>query len=237
MTYVLGLTTLGDAAASLVCDGKLVAAAEEERFSRVKHHSGFPHNALQFCLDRACIKLSDVEHVSLYWKPWILGHKAAQALKSLAISPAMFRARVDRGVAQVSDSYLGMLKYPRMIRRRYGPSRFRFRYLEHHLSHAASAFLVSPFESAAILTLDGTGEETTTLFSHGHGTRIQPLKRINLPHSLGQFYSAVTNLLGFDMFGGDEWKVMGLAAYGEPEFYDFFSERVLTTNGNNDFHV
>jgi len=235
--YILGLTTLGDAAASLVCDGKLVAAAEEERFSRVKHHSGFPYNALQFCLNQAGIGIGDVEHVSLYWKPWILGRKAAQALKSLAISMDMFRARVDRGVAQVSDSYLGMLKYPRMIRRRYGPSGFRFRYLEHHLCHAASAFLVSPFESAAIFTLDGTGEETTTLFSRGQGTRIQPLKRIKLPHSLGQFYSAVTNLLGFDMFGGDEWKVMGLAAYGEPEYYDFFSNRVLTTNGNYDFRV
>jgi carbamoyltransferase len=109
--------------------------------------------------------------------------------------------------------------------------------LEHHLCHAASAFLVSPFESAAIFTLDGTGEETTTLFSRGQGARIQPLKRIKLPHSLGQFYSAVTNLLGFDMFGGDEWKVMGLAGYGEPEFYDFFSNRVLTTNGNYDFRV
>jgi carbamoyltransferase len=237
MAYVLGLTTLGDAAASLVCDGKLVAAAEEERFSRVKHHSGFPYNALQFCLNQAGIGIGDVEHVSLYWKPWILGRKAAQALKSLAISMDMFRARVDRGVAQVSDSYLGMLKYPRMIRRRYGPSGFRFRYLEHHLCHAASAFLVSPFESAAVFTLDGTGEETTTLFSLGQGTRIQPLKRIKLPHSLGQFYSAVTNLLGFDMFGGDEWKVMGLAAYGEPEYYDFFSNRVLTTNGNYDFRV
>jgi len=235
--YILGLTTLGDAAATLVCDGELVAAAEEERFSRVKHHSGFPYNALQFCLDQAGIKIGDVEHVSLYWKPWILGRKAAQALKSLAISRDMFRARVDRGVAQISGSYLGMLKYPRMIRRRYGPSGFRFRYLEHHLCHAASAFLVSPFESAAIFTLDGTGEETTTLFSHGQGARIQPLKRIKLPHSLGQFYSAVTNLLGFNMFCGDEWKVMGLAAYGEPEFYDFFSRRVLTANGNYDFHV
>ena len=95
--YILGLTTLGDAAASLVCDGKLVAAAEEERFSRVKHHSGFPHNALQFCLDQAGIGIGDVEHVSLYWKPWILGRKAAQALKSLTISRDMFRARVDRG--------------------------------------------------------------------------------------------------------------------------------------------
>ncbi len=235
--YILGLTTMGDSAASLICDGKLVAAAEEERFSRVKHHSGFPYNAVQFCLDQAGVRIGDVEHVSHYWKPWILGRKAMQAVRLLPVSLPMFRARIDRGVAQISGSYLGMLKLPWLIRRRYGPSDFRFRYLEHHICHAASAFLVSPFESAAIFTLDGTGEETTTLFSHGQGTRIQPLKRIKLPHSLGQFYSAVTNLLGFDMFGGDEWKVMGLAAYGEPEFYDFLSKRVLIRNGNYDFRV
>lgn len=221
----------------MICDGELVAAAEEERFSRVKHHSGFPYNAVQYCLDQAGITMADVEHVALYWKPWILGRKAIQAVKSLAISPAMFHARVDRGATQISESYLGMFKLPRMIRQKFGKSDFRFHYLEHHLCHAASAFLVSPFESSAIFTLDGTGEETTTMFSHGQGRQIRPLKRIKLPHSLGQFYSAVTNFLGFDMFGGDEWKVMGLAAYGEPEFYDFFSKRILTTNGNYDFHV
>ena len=169
MAYILGLTTLGDSAASLICDGKLVAAAEEERFSRVKHHSGFPFNAMQFCLDQAGIKIGDVEHVSLYWKPWILGHKALQALKSLAISRGMFSARIDRGVAQVSDSYLGMLKLPRMIRRRYGSSDFRFRYLEHHMCHAASAFLVSPFESAAIFTMDGPGKRRPRCFLTGVG--------------------------------------------------------------------
>lgn len=235
--YILGLTTLGDAAATLLRDGQVVAAVEEERFSRVKHHSGFPYHAIQYCLEEAGIGIKDVEHIALYWKPWVLRHKALQALKSAAISRDMFKARVDRGVAQVGDSYLGMLKYPQRIRRHFGPSRFRFHFLEHHLCHAASAFLVSPFERAAILTMDGTGEDTTTMFSHGEGTRIRPFKRIKLPHSLGQFYSAVTNFLGFDMFAGDEWKVMGLAAYGEPEFYDFFSRRVLSTNGNYDFHV
>lgn len=94
---------------------------------------------------------------------------------------------------------------------------------------------VSPFETAAVLTWDGTGEETTTLFARGRGNKLEVLKRIKLPHSLGQFYSAVTNYIGFDMFAGDEWKVMGLAAYGEPKFYDFFREKVLTTNGHGDF--
>ena len=235
--YVLGLTTLGDSAATLIKDGEIVAAAEEERFSRVKHHSGFPYQAVQYCLEEAGVTVADVAHVALYWKPWVLRHKAMQALKSGIISRDMFKARVDRGVTQVGESYLGMFRHPRRIRQHFWPSGFRFHYLEHHQCHAASAFFVSPFERAAILTMDGTGEDTTTLFSLGEGTRIKPLKRIKLPHSLGQFYSAVTNFLGFDMFGGDEWKVMGLAAYGEPEFYDFFSRRVLSTNGNYDFHL
>ena len=235
--YILGLTTLGDAAASLICDGEIVAAAEEERFSRVKHHSGFPYLAIQYCLDEAGITIADVSHIALYWKPWILRHKAMQAIKAATISTDMFRARVDRGVEQVSKSYLGMLRYPREIRRHFGPSNFRFHYYEHHLCHAASAFYLSPFESAAVLTMDGTGEETTTMFSRGDGVNLKPLKRIKLPHSLGQFYSAVTNFIGFDMFAGDEWKLMGLAAYGEPIYKDFFSRRVLSANGHGDFHL
>lgn len=233
--YILGLTTLGDSAATLIKDGRLIAAAEEERFSRKKHHSGFPFESIQFCLDHAGIKLKDVEHVGHYWKPWILRHKAMQAAKAAFVSRDMFKARADRGVAQVSESYLGMLKHPQRLRDHFGPSDFKFHFLEHHLCHAASAFFVSPFESAAILTWDGTGEETTTLFGLGRGNKLEALKRIKLPHSLGQFYSAVTNFIGFDMFAGDEWKVMGLAAYGRPKHYDFFREKVLTTNGNGDF--
>ena len=234
--YILGLTTLGDSAATLIKDGEIIAAAEEERFSRKKHHSGFPYKAIEFCLDYAGITLKDVEHVGHYWKPWILRHKAMQALKAAFVSRDMFKARADRGVAQVSESYLGMFKHPQRLRDHFGASDFKFHYLEHHQTHAASAFFVSPFDSAAILTWDGTGEDTTTLFSHGKDNKLKVLKRIKLPHSLGQFYSAVTNYIGFDMFTGDEWKVMGLAAYGKPKYYDFFSQKVLTKNGNGGFH-
>lgn len=235
--YILGLTTLGDSAASLIKDGEIVAAAEEERFSRRKHHSGFPYHALQYCLDEAGITIADVAHIGLYWKPWVLRHKAMQALKSAVISRDMFKARVDRGVTQVGESYLGMLRHPRRIREHFGASNFKFHFLEHHQCHAASAFFVSGFDQAAIMTWDGTGEDTTTLFSRGDDRHIRLLKRIKLPHSLGQFYSAVTNYLGFDMFEGDEWKVMGLAAYGKPEYYDFFAKRVLSVNGNHDFKL
>jgi carbamoyltransferase len=233
--YILGLTTLGDSAATLIKDGRIIAAVEEERFSRKKHHSGFPYKAIRFCLDQAGIELKDVEHVGHYWKPWILRHKAMQALKAAFVSRDMFKARADRGIAQVGDSYLGMFRHPNRLREHFGPSDFKFHYLEHHQTHAASAFFVSPFESAAILTWDGTGEDTTTLFSKGSGNKIEVLKRIKLPHSLGQFYSAVTNYIGFDMFAGDEWKVMGLAAYGKPKHYDFFREKVLKTNGGSGF--
>ena len=226
---------MGDSAASLIKDGELVAAMEEERVSRKKHHSGFPYNAIQFCLDEAGITLKDVAHVGHYWKPWILRHKAVQAVKSAFINYDMFKARADRGVTQVSESYLGMFRHAKRLREKFGASDFKFHFIEHHQSHAASAFFVSPFDSAAILTWDGTGEDTTTLFCKGKGNKIEVLKRIKLPHSLGQFYSAVTNYIGFDMFTGEEWKVMGLAAYGKPKYYDFFSERVLTKNGKSDF--
>jgi carbamoyltransferase len=235
--YILGLTTLGDSAATLIKDGEIVAAAEEERFSRRKHHSGFPYNAMQYCLDEAGISIADVAHIGLYWKPWVLRHKAMQALKSAIISRDMFKARVDRGVSQVGESYLGMLRHPRRIREHFGDSDFKFHFLEHHQCHAASAFFVSGFDQAAIMTWDGTGEDTTTLFCRGEDRNIRPFKRIKLPHSLGQFYSAVTNYLGFDMFEGDEWKVMGLAAYGKPEYYDFFAKRVLSVNGHHDFRL
>jgi len=235
--YVLGLTTLGDAAATLLRDGEVVAAAEEERFSRVKHHSGFPYSSLQYCLDEVGITISEIAHVGLYWKPWVLRHKAMQALKSAIISRDMFKARVDRGVRQVGESYLGMLRHPSLIRKHFGQSNFRFHFLDHHQCHAASAFFVSGFERAAVMTWDGTGEDTTTLFSQGYDKHLKILKRIKLPNSLGQFYSAVTNFLGFDMFDGDEWKVMGLAAYGKPEYYDFFARKVLIVNGAHDFHL
>ncbi|MDQ3688736.1 MAG: carbamoyltransferase [Chloroflexota bacterium] len=235
--YILGLTTMGNAAAALICDGEVVAAAEEERFSRVKQHIGFPDEAVAYCLNEAGIDLADVARVGLYWKPWVLRHKAVQALKSATISRDMFKARVDRGVAQVSDSYLGMLRYPARLRSTFGPSDFRFHFLDHHLCHAASTFYLSPFKRSAILTMDGTGEATTTLLASGEDTAIHELRRIKLPHSLGQFYSAVTNFLGFDMFAGDEWKVMGLASYGSPVYEEFFSTRVLAKTRDGSFRV
>ncbi len=233
--YILGLTTMGDAAACLIRDGELVAAAEEERFSRVKHHMGFPYNAVRYVLAEAGIRFRDVQHVGLYWKPWILGRRLLVTLGSLRNSWAAFDARMERGVEQVGAHYMQMFLMKRHLKTIFGSDDFRFHYLNHHLCHAASCFYVSPFERAAIFTVDGTGEATTTMFAVGEWTRIRVLKEIKLPHSLGQFYSAITNFLGFDMLQGDEWKVMGLAGWGEPEFYDYFIKNIIVPRGPNEF--
>lgn len=235
--YILGLTTMGDAAACLIKDGEIVAAAEEERFSRVKHHVGFPHQAVEYVLAEAGITLKEVAHVGVYWKPWVLGRRVAVTLQSLLRSRAGFGARTRRGAHQVTGPYLEMFKVRSILERRHGGGNYRLHYLDHHHCHAASAFLVSPFERAAVLTVDGTGEDTTTLFAVAEGNRIRDLHRVHLPHSLGQFFSAVTNFLGFDMFGGDEWKVMGLAGWGEPEYLDYFLKEVIVPVGRNDFRL
>jgi carbamoyltransferase len=233
--YILGLTTMGDAAACLIKDGFLVAAAEEERFSRIKHHIGFPYHAVNYVLTEAGITLKDVDHVGLYWKPWVLGRRLLVTLRALFSSWMAFQTRLRRGSEQVGGHYRQMFVMRRHLQRTFGDAGFTFHYLDHHLCHAASCFNVSPFERAAVFTLDGTGESTTTLFAVGEGTSLKVLKRIHLPHSLGQYYSAITNYLGFDMAGGDEWKVMGLAGWGEPEFHDYFSKNVLVASNNGGF--
>lgn len=235
--HILGLTTMGEAAAALLRDGEIIAAAEEERFSRIKHHVGFPYNALQYVLAEAGITMRDVAHVGLYWRPWVVGHRIKTTLAALTRSPDHFITRLVRGREQVSGSYFPMMRLPRFLREHYGGGDFAFHYIEHHLSHAASAFFCSPFDSAAIFTFDGTGEATTTLLARGEGHRLAKLKEIKLPHSLGQFYSAITNYLGFDMFEGDEYKVMGAAAYGEPEFYDYFRREILRLTGPAEFEL
>jgi carbamoyltransferase len=237
MTYVLGLATMGEAAAALLKDGEIVAMAEEERFSRVKHHIGFPTHAVRYCLDEADIEIGDIDVVTHYWKPWVLGHRVLHTLEMLAKSKDLFFARAKRGGAQVRGHYAPMFWMPYKVRHEFGPSDFKFRYVEHHVAHAASTFYCSPFDDAAVLTYDGTGESTTVLFAHGQGSRLKPVKRIKLPHSLGQFYSAATNFVGFDMFAGDEYKVMGMAGWGEPRFADALAREAVRKTDDGGFEL
>jgi carbamoyltransferase len=235
--YVLGVTTMGESAAALFWNGELVHAAEEERFSRQKHHIGFPFEAIRSCLASAGISMAQVDHIAHYWRPWMLGHRIGHTIPILLRNPRLFHARAKRSGEQTGGHYRRMFQVRTLLSEIFGDVNAEIHYVEHHLGHAASAFYASPFEKAAILTLDGAGESTTTMTCLGEGNRLRVLDRIKLPHSLGQFYSAATNFLGFDMFQGDEYKVMGMAAYGEPSFYEFLRDNVVLANGGGSFKL
>ena len=215
MTAILGLNVYhGDAAAALVVDGELVAAAEEERFTRLKHVAGFPAQAAAWCLEDAGLTAADLDHVAVGRDPRAnLGAKVQQTLRRLR-NPAYVAARL-RNMAKVRDvrddlaAALGVDK---------DTLRAQFHNVEHHQAHAASAFFVSPFDEAAILTLDGFGDFASALLAVGRGNRFEILDRVVFPHSLGIFYTALTQWLGFPKYG-DEGKVMGLAPYGDPEVH------------------
>ena len=223
---ILGINNMHDASAALVVDGRVVAAAEEERFIRIKHTKGFPKNAIQFCLDYTGMKIGDVDIICASWKPWVLRVRATQALKSILTSPHIFRAKTSRGMGQMRKEWPELFRLRQLIQRNFGNGKYKLEFVDHHLSHAASAFLCSPFERAAILTVDGAGEADTTGLWTGEGAVIKKLNSIRLPDSLGQFYSAVTAFLGFKI-QSDEYKVMGLASYGEPIYGDYLRRNVI----------
>jgi carbamoyltransferase len=213
--YFLGISGYShDSAVALLEDGRIVCAVEEERFNREKHTGRFPTRALCWALQAHGLDLSDVDEVAFYARPWVLiARRALGALRHLPRSLAQLGA-YDRENALRFVSVAHHLRHDSLPARR--APRFRLRHLDHHLTHAASTFFVSPFEEAAILSVDGAGEDITTWFGRGEGTRIVRRHCVRLPHSLGLFYSAVTHWLGFKPWGG-EGKVMGLAPYGDPE--------------------
>ncbi len=212
--YVLGVSCyFHDAAAALIEDGRLVAAAEEERFSRKKHDFSFPERAIDFCLRRAGIGGADLDYVVFFEKPFVKWERLlVSCLEAFPRSRHVFQEAM---VSWLADK----LWIKHLIEQRLGVPPARILFSEHHLSHAASAFLCSPFEDAAILTVDGVGEWATAAIGVGHGTDVRLLEEIRFPHSLGLLYSAFTAFLGFEVNEG-EYKVMGLAPYGEPRYLD-----------------
>lgn len=211
MVRILGINAYhGDAAAALVVDGQLVAAVAEERFNRVKHCAGFPKLAIRYCLESAGLKLADLDHVAVSSDPRAnLSLKLWRSLRR-AWSPNTWRS-AGRLVSMggIRDEFASVT--PSGL-----PTKAPIHRIEHHFSHAASAFFVSPFERAAILTLDGFGDFSSGLLGIGEGDRIRVLDRIRFPHSLGVYYTALTQYLGFPWYG-DEGKVMAVAALGKPE--------------------
>lgn len=253
--YVLGLSQIHDAAAALVRDGELVAFVEEERLTRVKHDGRFPAQAARTCLEIAGISLAEVDHVAYYWqaRPEVR-HALRHFVRYLPATLAVFRndgggyADRARGLlgtvrgggtqAHPDDYHVGgalllhlrrSFTLGRILRDALGhrgPTRFRTHLVDHHRAHAASAYLPSPFDQAAIITWDGIGSDgTSTYLAVGDGDRIRDVRRVKFPHSLGAMYAAVTGYLGFHPTR-DEGKVMGLAGYGEPRYLDAMRELV-----------
>jgi carbamoyltransferase len=217
--YVLGISCYyHDAGAALVQDGQLVAAAEEERFNRQKHYSDFPAQAIRYCLDQAGITIDEVDYIGFYEKPLVKFSRILEA--TLACWPRTYWT----WVRSMPIWLMTKLRIGRTIQKELHTDKDIY-YCQHHLAHAASAFLVSPFDRAAIITADGVGEWTTTAWGVGEGTEIRILKEIRFPHSVGLLFSAITAYLGFRV-NDAEWKVMGLAPYGRPTYVDRFREVV-----------
>ncbi|MCB9847531.1 MAG: carbamoyltransferase [Phycisphaeraceae bacterium] len=232
MTAILGISAFyHDSAAALVVDGEIVAAAQEERFTRTKHDHRFPSHAIEYCLREGGITPAELDHVGFYDKPLLKFERLLETY--LAYAPSGF-VSFARAIPQWLDE---KLRLPRIIRKELGGGYRRgIIFAEHHESHAASAFFPSPFEEAAILTLDGVGEWTTTSLGVGRGSRIELQREIRFPHSLGLLYSAFTYFTGFKVNSG-EYKLMGLAPYGEPAFYDTIMEHLIDLKDDGSFRL
>ncbi len=215
-----------DAAAALVCDGRIVAAAEEERFVRRKHVTALPVHAIRYCLQEAGIALRDVDAIAVPWKYWQVGRRLRLALTSMMRSAQLFRVKGTRSLERARQEWMELFRLQQELTGRVEAGAVRPVFLDHHLCHAASSFLVSPFERAAILVVDGASEADTTLMGLGEGNQITVLDRTPLPHSLGQFYAAMTAFLGFRP-DQDEYIVMGLASSGEPTFAPVLRRDIL----------
>lgn len=232
---ILGLSNMRDAAAALIEDGRIVAAAEEERFVRIKHVAAIPVHAIRYCLSERGVALRQVDAVAVPWKYWQLGRRASLAVGAMLRSPRLFRVKAKRSAERLTHEWTELALLRRCLTRAIDGTRCpRPVFLDHHMCHAASSFLVSPYERAAVLVVDGASEAHSTLLGIADRRNIRVLKRTPLPHSLGQFYAAMTAYLGFTP-DQDEYIVMGLAAYGEPRYAPMIREQVLRLHPGGDF--
>ena len=236
--FILGISAFyHDSAACLIRDGEIIAAAQEERFTRIKHDASFPTNAIKYCLEEAKINSELIENIVFYEKPFIKFERLLETY--LAFAPEGFTSFAKAMPIWIKDKLFqksALVKNLNFILGKDVNWSERLLFSEHHLSHAASAFYPSPFESAAILTLDGVGEWTTTSLAVGKGNNIRLIKEIKFPHSLGLLYSAFTYYTGFKVNSG-EYKVMGLAPYGEPRYAKLITEKVINIADDGSFQL
>ncbi len=236
--YILGISAFyHDSAACLLKDGEIIAAAQEERFTRKKHDAGFPHHAILYCLKEADISAKDIENVVFYEKPFIKFERLLETY--LAFAPKGFTSFAKAMPVWIKDKLFQKSALIKELKSSLDESvdwRDRLLFSEHHLSHAASAYYPSPFDNAAVLTLDAVGEWTTTSLAIGKGSDLQVKKELHFPHSLGMLYSAFTYYTGFKVNSG-EYKVMGLAPYGEPRYADLIREKLITVADDGSFQL
>ena len=236
--YILGISAFyHDSAACLLKDGKIIAAVQEERFTRKKHDESFPRNAIEYCLSEAQITSSQLDNVVFFEKPFLKFERLLETY--LAFAPKGFRSFKSAIPVWVKEKLFQKRNLINELSTLLGSDvdwRGRLLFSEHHLSHASSAFYPSPFESAAVLTLDGVGEWTTTSLAVGNGKDLRVLKEIHFPHSLGLLYSAFTYYTGFRVNSG-EYKVMGLAPYGTPVYSELIKEKIVNIADDGSFHL
>jgi carbamoyltransferase len=236
--YILGISAFyHDSAACLIKNGEIIVAVQEERFTRKKHDSSFPRHAIQFCLKYAKIEINSIQNIVFYEKPFLKFERLLETY--LAFAPRGFISFIKAMPIWIKDKLFQKSLIIKELNNIFGKIVDWNKILlfsEHHLSHAASAFYPSPFESAAILTLDGVGEWTTTSVAIGKGRKLNVVKEIHFPHSIGLLYSAFTYYTGFKVNSG-EYKVMGLAPYGKPRYVDLILEKLITVSEDGSFKL
>ena len=234
--YILGISAYyHDSAACLIDDGEIIAAAQEERFTRIKYDANFPVNAITYCLAEANLKPDKIDYIVFYDKPFLKFERLLETY--LAFAPRGFQNFVTSVPIWVKEKLFQKSLITKTLRDIWGKEidwTERLLFSEHHLSHAASAFFPSPFNEAAVLTMDGVGEWSTTSLAIGHGNELSVHKEINFPHSLGLLYSAFTYYAGFKVNSG-EYKLMGLAPYGEPKYSNLIKENLIDIKEDGSF--
>jgi carbamoyltransferase len=237
---VLGLSTMGESGAALLDDGSIVCAIEEERLSRVKHDGRFPVHAVRTCLEMSGLRLSDIDVVAVFWRPFAVGVRARHVLRTALQKPAIVRGQFERIASilksrhrddespspNVAGSWLDLFSVPRLLEEATGERPNEVIYVDHHQTHVGLSFFGAPFDSAACLVVDGGGEEDSTTIFDGEGPNQRRVDATRWPNSLGHYYSAFTGFLGFGMLDG-EYKMMGLAPLGEPDFADVIRREIL----------
>ena len=236
--FVLGISAFyHDSAACLIKDGEIIAAAQEERFTRKKHDSSFPKNAINYCLKEAKISANQIDNFVFYEKPFVKFERLLETYLSYA--PKGFRSFATAMPIWIKDKLFQKSLIVRELNSLFGNQvnwREKLLFSEHHLSHAASAFYPSPFKRAAVLTLDGVGEWTTTSLAVGNNRELKVIKEIHFPHSLGLLYSAFTYYTGFKVNSG-EYKLMGLAPYGKPRYADLIKKNIIKVAEDGSFKL